>query len=172
MLDAKRLLAIGEDGLEQWTPVLKAEFPLSAEDLGTVLELLGAAPVAGGAADIDALLAIVAADPDLLAVGVRKHREHYTLDGLHGRAQRAHHRRGRGAHDRDRVDRSRAVRALVRDLRLGALPVTCVARALRTLAGFSGRRWAVIDVGPTRSSSTSASRTARAAGARWSTARR
>ena len=40
-LDAKRLLQIDGDGLEQWTPVLKASFPLSAADLGTVLSLLG-----------------------------------------------------------------------------------------------------------------------------------
>ncbi len=78
---------------------------------------------------------------------MRKHREHYTLGGC--MVERSELTTDAGAVRTIAIESTdpAAVRALVRDLRLGALPVTCVARGLRALAGFSGRRWAVIDVG-------------------------
>src|SRR4051794_37106259 len=148
-LDAKRLLNVGDGGLEQWTPVLKATFPLSVSDLGFVLALLGAdaSRAAGGAESAEALIAIADADPDLLAVRVGKHREHYTLDGC--MAERSELRTDAGAVRTIAVESldPASVRAVVRELRLTARPVTCVARGLKALVGFGGRRYAVIDVG-------------------------
>ncbi|HUH21383.1 MAG TPA: hypothetical protein VLZ09_05885, partial [Gaiellaceae bacterium] len=40
-LDVKRRERVDDAGLEQWRPVLKASFPLSAADVGTALETLG-----------------------------------------------------------------------------------------------------------------------------------
>ena len=66
------------DGLEQWIPVMKAGFPLSAADVGTVLEALGVEPpphLARAAYTFHELLTeVVAPDPDLLAVEVHKKR--------------------------------------------------------------------------------------------------
>src|SRR3954462_12742307 len=141
-LDAKRLLNVGDGGLEQWTPVLKAEFPLSVADLAFVLALLGAdaGRAAGGVDSVEELVAIADADPDLLAVRVRKHREHYTLGGC--MAERTELRTDAGAVRTIAVESTDAaqVRAVVRELRLGSLPVTCVARGLRALVAFGGGR--------------------------------
>ena len=43
-MDVKHLERVSDEGLQQWRPVLKAAFPLSAADVGTVL---GALRVAG-----------------------------------------------------------------------------------------------------------------------------
>jgi hypothetical protein len=43
LLDVKRLERVSEDGLELWRPVMKARFPLSADDVGSVMAALGAA---------------------------------------------------------------------------------------------------------------------------------
>jgi exopolyphosphatase/guanosine-5'-triphosphate,3'-diphosphate pyrophosphatase len=40
-VDVKRLVRVDEDRLEQWVPILKARFPLSAADAATVLEAMG-----------------------------------------------------------------------------------------------------------------------------------
>ena len=37
LMDVKHLLQVNDDGLEQWVPVMKAAFPLSAADVGAVL---------------------------------------------------------------------------------------------------------------------------------------
>jgi exopolyphosphatase/guanosine-5'-triphosphate,3'-diphosphate pyrophosphatase len=148
-VDAKRLLRVDGEGLEQWVPVLKAAFPLSGADVASVLALLGVdgASASGGAAGVEALVSIVDADPDLLAVDVHKQREHYTLGGC--MAERSELRTDAGAIRTIAVESPDPARvsAVVRELRLSSLPVTCVARGLKALIGFRGRRWAVIDVG-------------------------
>jgi len=40
LMDVKVLKQVDRDGLEQWVPVMKAEFPLPAADVRTVLEAL------------------------------------------------------------------------------------------------------------------------------------
>ena len=40
LMDVKQLQHVDEHGLEQWLPVLKAPFPLTAEDVSTVLSAL------------------------------------------------------------------------------------------------------------------------------------
>ena len=47
-LDVKRLEEVSDDGLEQWKPVAKAEFPIAAAD---VVTLLGALDVTVAALD-------------------------------------------------------------------------------------------------------------------------
>ena len=41
LMDVKHLEHVNDDGLEQWLPVMKAGFPLSASDLRSVLASLG-----------------------------------------------------------------------------------------------------------------------------------
>jgi len=145
-LDAKRLLLIDGEGLEQWMPVLKAAFPLSAEEAASAFALLGA-PAPGGLTDLQALLAAADADPQLRAVPVHKRREHFTVGGC--MAERSVLRTDAGAVRTVAVESTDAARvgAAVRELGLEALPVTCVARGLKALMGVAGRRCAVIDVG-------------------------
>ena len=40
LMDIKVLRQVNADGLEQWAPVMKAEFPLSAADVATVVEAM------------------------------------------------------------------------------------------------------------------------------------
>ena len=40
LLDVKELEHVDADGLEQWTPVLKAEFPVPADQVAAVLDRL------------------------------------------------------------------------------------------------------------------------------------
>src|SRR5215216_1555491 len=80
LMDVKHRLGVDEEGLEQWAPVMKSPFPLSAADAGFMLETLGAAyaSVDRGAGTIEEL---ADAGRDLTVVDVHKRREHYTLDG-------------------------------------------------------------------------------------------
>src|SRR3954447_14116597 len=62
LMDVKHLVRVDDDGLEQWVPVMKAAFPLSAAHVGSVLETLG---VSGPAPDraayaLETLLELVA----------------------------------------------------------------------------------------------------------------
>ncbi len=78
-LDVKVLEAVRGDGLEQWRPVMKATFPVSAVEAGAVVAALeGAGPPARRADSPDEL---VAQSPNLRALAVHKHREHYNVDG-------------------------------------------------------------------------------------------
>ncbi|WP_017936096.1 Ppx/GppA phosphatase family protein [Nocardioides sp. Iso805N] len=84
LMDVKRLEQVGDDGLEQWAPVLKASFPLDATALGRVAEAWGipAPSVDEAGLTLEALLAdVVATHPGLRAVPVHKHRVRRQIDG-------------------------------------------------------------------------------------------
>ena len=150
LMDVKHHLSTNDDGLEQWVPVKKASFPLSAADVRFVLETLRAAgpPVDRDAYTLEELVDdVVGASGDLLAVDVHKRRERYTIGGC--MAELSEVRTGKGATRTIAVeseDPSR-VSATVRQLGLGSRRAVCVARGLKTLVGFGARRYAVIDVG-------------------------
>jgi exopolyphosphatase / guanosine-5'-triphosphate,3'-diphosphate pyrophosphatase len=148
LMDVKRRLAVDDEGLEQWVPVLKSPFPLRAEDIRFVLETLGvpaprlerdAYPRDEIGAELEGL--------GLLAIDVRKRRERYTIGGC--MAERTEMRIATGATRTIAVESEdpQRVSAVVRELGLSGWRVTCVARGLKALAGFRGRRLAVIDVG-------------------------
>ena len=89
LMDIKRLERVGDGGLEQWKPVLKAAFPLQRADAHAMLDALGtpASTLERDAYTLDELIAeVVAPRTDLLAVKVHKRRAHYTVERLHGRA--------------------------------------------------------------------------------------
>src|SRR5262249_34293235 len=71
LLDVKTLEHVNDEGLEQWIPVLKAEFPVPADELGPVLERLrvDAGELARDAYTLDQLLEeVVRPNADLMAV--------------------------------------------------------------------------------------------------------
>jgi len=149
-LDVKRLKEVSDDGLEQWKPVAKAEFPIAAADVAT---LLGALDVTVAALDrehydLDRLLEEVV-DPrdDLLAVPVSKRRVHYLLDGC--MAELTEVRSGPRTTRTIAVESEHpaVVRSTVETLGLWSRPNVSFPRGLALLVGFGARRHAVIDVG-------------------------
>ena len=141
-VDVKHLLRVADDGLEQWMPVLKASFPLSADDVRIVLETLRVGDAGRGARTLKDLAAL-----GVIAIGVHKHREHYAVGGCMTELTEIRTEAGVArtiaveAEDPDRV------RATVRDLGLSDRPVVCMARGLKALSGLGTHRYAVIDVG-------------------------
>jgi len=149
-MDVKLLEAVNDDGLEQWRPVMKAEFPLSAADVEGVLDALRAhAPSpARDAYTLDELLdEIVGPSPDLQAVDVHKHREHHTLDGCMTEVSEL--RTEVGARHTIAVESEdpELVIATVRKLGLAGRRNVNLPRGLKALVGFGARRFATIDVG-------------------------
>ena len=102
-MDVKRLLAVDDDGLEQWTPVLKSPFPLHTEDIRFVLDTLHVpVPTLERDAYPRDAIATELAGSGLLALDVHKRRERYAIGGC--MAERTEMRIATGhAHDRGRV---------------------------------------------------------------------
>jgi exopolyphosphatase/guanosine-5'-triphosphate,3'-diphosphate pyrophosphatase len=84
LMDVKRLERVDHGGLEQWRPVLKAEFPLRGADVGAVWSALGVEvpALARGEYTLEQLRKeLIGTDHDLQAVDVHKVRRHYTVAG-------------------------------------------------------------------------------------------
>ncbi len=150
LMDVKQLQTVNEDGLEQWKPVMKAAYPLPAEDVLAVLETLGAEapPLGRSVYTLDQLVEeVVGPSPGLLAVAVHKRREHYTIGGC--MAERSEVRTEQGARRTIAVESEDPARviAAVRELGLSARRNVCLARGLKALVGLGAKRYAVIDVG-------------------------
>src|SRR6478752_6182732 len=97
LMDVKVLKERRADGLEQWLPIMKAEFPISAAEAATLLDALGAGPPPAGRATftLDELLDdLIRPNPRLHDVAVHKLREHTTIGGC--MAERATMRAGGG----------------------------------------------------------------------------
>jgi exopolyphosphatase/guanosine-5'-triphosphate,3'-diphosphate pyrophosphatase len=149
LMDVKRLEHVNDDGLEQWTPVLKASFPLPAETVTAVL--------AGLHVTVDLARdtytqeqfegEVVEPNPALLAVPVHKVRQRFTIGGCMTELTDV------TAGDRstrtiaiETEDPARVV-ATVRDLGLDDRTNTSFPRGLKQLLGFGAGRYAVVDVG-------------------------
>ncbi len=149
LMDVKELRGVNGDGLEQWMPVLKAGFPLTAADAATVFEALGVAAPSheGDAVSLARLLELVRSVPELVAVDVRKRRERHVLGGC--MAERTEIRTGSHATRTIAVEATdaSAVTATVRELGLASRRNVSVPKGLKTLLGLGVRRYAVIDVG-------------------------
>jgi exopolyphosphatase / guanosine-5'-triphosphate,3'-diphosphate pyrophosphatase len=87
LMDVKVLNEVDADGLEQWEPVMKAGFPLSAADAAKVLAAMHS-PAPGTLRDsytLDEFLAEFAgADSGIQVVQVHKRRVRYTVEGCTG----------------------------------------------------------------------------------------
>lgn len=150
LMDVKRLEAVDGNGLEQWRPVLKGSFPLTATDVATVLDALGVpAPETKRAAyTLEQLVAeLVEPAPALTDVAVHKRRVHYEFGGCMAEVSEVS-AGGRSARTiAVEAEDPALVIAAVRELQLGDRPNVCLARGLKTLIGFEPVRFAVIDVG-------------------------
>ncbi|MDH2413978.1 Ppx/GppA family phosphatase [Nocardioides sp. CER19] len=151
LMDIKHLQRVGDGGLELWNPVLKAAFPLSATDVAAVAAAWGVeAPTTIGeqGLSLDGLLEhVVAPNPRLRAVEVRKHRQRYQLRGC--LAEVTDVRTDHGATRTVAIESEdpAAVVATLAELGLAGRPNVNYGRGLKVLEHFGTERFAVIDVG-------------------------
>ncbi len=150
LMDVKHLMAVDENGLQQWFPVMKAEFPLSSTEVGIVLTALGveSPPLTRATYTLDELMDdVVHRNPDVIAADVYKRRERFTLGGCV--AELTELRSGQTSIRTIAIESEdpAMVIAAVRGLGLPPLPNVNVPRGLRSLLRFGTERYAVIDVG-------------------------
>ena len=149
-LDVKRLERVTVDGLQQWRPVAKADLPVAATELRSLLEALHVTvpALSRETYDLEQLVGeIVDPHDDLRAVPVHKHRVHYLLDGcmveLTDVRSGAHASRTIAVENAD----PELVRATVKALALWTRPNVSFPQGLKLLVDFASPRYAVVDVG-------------------------
>ena len=150
VLDVKRLEQVSDDGLEQWRPVAKAEFPIAATDVAELLVALDVVvpALAREAYKLDELVdEVVHPSAELLSVSVHKRRAHYALGGC--MAELTDVRAGSRATRTIAVEAEDPglVRTAVEELGLWSRPNVSFPRGLKALVGFGARRYGVVDVG-------------------------
>ena len=152
LMDVKHLLEVNDDGLEQWVPVMKTGFPVSATDVGSVLRALRvdaqSSRLARAAYTLPEFLDdVVGPHPDLLAVEVHKRRERYTVGGC--MAEVSEISTGHGSTHTVAIESEDAKRVIqtVRDVGLASRPNVSLVRGLKAMVGFGVERFAVVDVG-------------------------
>jgi len=139
LMDVKELQEVNEDGLEQWKPVMKAEYPLPADGVRSVLATLAveAPELARTEYTLDQFVdEVVGPSPDLSAVNVHKHREHYTVGGAMAELSEISTERGSRRTIAVESEDPALVVAAVRELGLPLSPNVCLARGLKELTGF------------------------------------
>src|SRR4051812_7216457 len=139
LMDAKRLERVNDDGLEQWNPVLKAPFPLSADTVRSVLTALrvDAPELARTTYTVAELLdEVVRPSCELRSVEAHKLRRHYTVGGC--MAELTDVRAGRASTRTVAIESQDAARviATVRELGLESRPNTSFPRGLEKLVGL------------------------------------
>ena len=147
-MDVKTLERVGDDGLELWIPRMKAGFPLTADQVTSVLAALGAGVPEAGAGDwtLDRLVDdVVAADPRLRAATVGKWRRQSVVEGcLVELTEVTVDGAGATTVVVEAPDPT-LVTTTVHRLGLGGRDNTCFARGLKSLLHWG--RFAVVDVG-------------------------
>ena len=150
LMDVKRRKQVDENGLEQWRPVMKAPFPITAADVGSALSALGVESPRLSRSEYalaELVDEVVGEDPDLLAVEVHKRRHRYRVGEC--LAELTDVRVGERSTRTIAVESEDPSRVIgtVRELGLAVRPNVNYARGLKTLTGFGVERFAVIDVG-------------------------
>ena len=151
LMDVKHLHQVDADGLEQWSPVLKTGFPLSATDVAAVLVALGvdpAGPLARTAYTQPELLAeVVDPHPLLFAVNVHKTRRRFRPEGCLAEVTSVETDHGSTLSIAVESEDAARVAELVGALGLSTWPNLNYARQLRLMARSGVERCAVVDVG-------------------------
>ena len=150
LMDIKVLREVNTDGLEQWTPVMKAGFPLPAAGVATVLDSLHvpASPTSRASYTLDEFLGQFAAPGGAIrAVKVHKRRVRYTVGGCMAELSDVV---ADGKSIRtvavESEDAAGVIRA-VRELGLDGYANTSYTRGLAALIDDEPERYAVIDAG-------------------------
>jgi exopolyphosphatase / guanosine-5'-triphosphate,3'-diphosphate pyrophosphatase len=150
LMDIKALREVNADGLEQWTPVMKAGFPLPAAEAAKVFESLQLPLPALSRASytFDAFIEAFAQPGGAIRrVNVHKRRVRYTLGGCTGELSEVV---ANGKPTRtlavESTDAEAVIRA-VRELGLGGYTNTSYPRGLAALIDDEPERYAVIDAG-------------------------
>ena len=150
LMDIKVLQQVDEDGLEQWTPVMKQSFPLPAEVVAKVHEALRlpVPPLPRPGYSLDEFIADFAAPGCAIrAVKVHKLRTRFTVGGCMAELSEV---TADGKATRtiavESPDAAAVIRA-VRELGLGGYRNTSYPRGLAALVDDRPARYAVIDVG-------------------------
>jgi exopolyphosphatase / guanosine-5'-triphosphate,3'-diphosphate pyrophosphatase len=146
LMDVKRLEQVNDDGLEQWAPILKTEFPLSGEQVRSILEGLRV-PAPELDQDEYDLDDVVQGRSDLLSMPVHKHRSRYTLGDCTAELTEVTTEHGATRTVAVESEDAERVIAAVRDLGLADRPNTSYPQGLKALVGFGAGRYAVVDVG-------------------------
>ena len=149
-LDVKQLERVSDDGLEQWRPVAKAEFPIAGAEIASFLTAVGVTVPAPhrDAYELDELVEeVVRPSPHLRAVSVRKRRVHYTFGGC--LAELTNVETGSEATRTLALESEdpALLRAAVDGLGLSSRPNVSFPRWLKALVGFGAHRYGVVDVG-------------------------
>jgi exopolyphosphatase / guanosine-5'-triphosphate,3'-diphosphate pyrophosphatase len=151
LMDVKHLREVDVAGLELWTPVMKAGFPLLADDLVAALAALGvsldAPPARTSYTEPELLSEVVEPHPDLLALEVRKHRRRYLVDGC--MVELTDVGTDRGSTRTIAVESEDAALVVATIERLGLSPGgnANYARGMKRLVGFPTGCFGVVDVG-------------------------
>jgi len=150
LMDIKVLRQVNADGLEQWTPVMKAGFPLPAAEAAKVLEALrltAPAPSRPSYTLDDFIEQFAAPGGPIRAVKVHKRRTRYTVGGCMAELSYVV---ANGKPTRtiavESEDAAGVIRA-VRELGLGGHANISYPRGLAALIDDEPERYAVIDVG-------------------------
>jgi len=150
LLDVKRLEQVSDDGLEQWRPVTKAEFPIAATDVAELLAVLEVAlpPLGRDAYDLDELVdEVVRPSAELLPVSVHKLRVHYELGGCMAELTEVRAESQATRTIAVEAEDPALVRTAVEGLGLWSRRNVSFPRGLKALVGFGARRYGVVDVG-------------------------
>jgi exopolyphosphatase/guanosine-5'-triphosphate,3'-diphosphate pyrophosphatase len=141
LMDIKSLQQVNADGLEQWKPVLKEAFPLSAALVGQVFDALGIATpqLARAAYTLDQLIAeLVEPAGRVRKVAVHKKRVQYRIGGcLAETTELVVDRRGTRTIAIESEDPG-CVMAALRELRLDRIENVSYPRGLKRLVGMKG----------------------------------
>ena len=150
LMDIKVLREVDANGLEQWTPVMKADFPVSAADVGRVFDALRQPMPALERAEytLDQFLdELITPAEKVAAVRVHKRRVRYTIGGCTSEVTDVV---ADGRETRTiaiEAEDPAAVIAAVRGAGLGGHVNTPYPAGLRALIAGEPPRYAVIDVG-------------------------
>jgi len=150
LMDIKVLREVNADGLEQWTPVMKAGFPLQAAEAAKVLEALRLpipTPIRASYTLGEFIAQFAAPGGAIRAVKVHKRRTRYTVGGCMAELSEVV---ANGKPTRtiavESEDAAGVMRA-VRELGLGGYTNTSYPRGLTALIDDEPVRYAVIDAG-------------------------
>lgn len=150
LMDIKVLREVNADGLEQWTPVMKAAFPLSSADAAKTIESLRipVPSLSRASYTLDELIAALGESGAVVrTVDVHKRRVRYKVSGCTAELSDVV---ANGKPTRTiavESENAQAVARAVRGLGLGGYTNTSYPRGLQALIDDEPERYAVIDAG-------------------------